>query len=245
VRITPIAVLFVASGLAAQEAQPTLRVREGAAPPSRDATTSTASASAERRLITVPAGTKVPLVLKHGISSKNSRAGNQVYASTSFPVAINDHIAIPSGTYVHGEISEVRRPGHVKGKAEILIHFTTLVFPNGYTVSLPGAVEGAPQTETGSGSGQIKDQEGTIQGEGNKAQKVGTIASTAGTGAVIGGVTNGGKGAAIGAGIGGAAGALITMLSRGPDLVLPPGTSLEMVFQRNVTLDEAKMKRAD
>src|SRR5271163_1595046 len=36
--------------------------------------------------ITVPAGTKIPLTLKQGISSKNARPGDPVYAQTAFPI---------------------------------------------------------------------------------------------------------------------------------------------------------------
>jgi len=70
---------------------------------------------------------------------------------------------------------------------------------------------------------------------------VGTVASTAGTGAVVGGLSRGGKGAAIGAGIGGAAGAAIAILSRGNDVKLDAGTTIEMVIQRPVELDPSRV----
>jgi hypothetical protein len=58
---------------------------------------------------------------------------------------------------------------------------------------------------------------------------------------VIGAVTNGGKGAGIGAGIGGVAGLAIGMLSRGADVTLPRGTSIEMEIQRDVTVDATRI----
>jgi hypothetical protein len=188
--------------------------------------------------LTVPSGTKIPLSLKQAISTKNARQGDPVYAETAFPVAIGGRMLIPAGTYVQGVIDRVQRPGRVKGKAEILMHFTSLVFPNGYTVVLPGGVENVPGAE----HEKVKGQEGTIQGEGNKGEKVKTAAGTAATGAVIGAATTGsGKGAAIGGGIGGAAGLAIAMLSRGPDVRLLPGTSIEMIIQRPLTLDAARV----
>src|SRR6516162_1975855 len=96
------------------------------------------------------------------------------------------------------------------------MHFTTLIYPNGYTVLLPGAVENAPGVD----KTHVKDEEGTIQADSQKGQDAATIASTAGTGAVVGGLSNGGKGAAIGAGVGGAVGAAIAMLSKGNDVKL-------------------------
>jgi type IV secretion system protein VirB10 len=126
----------------------------------------------------------------------------------------------------------------VKGKAEILMHFTSLVFPNGYTVVMPAGIENVPGAE----HEKVKGQEGTIQGEGNRGEKVKTAAGTAATGAVIGAATTGsGKGAGIGGGIGGAAGLAIAMLSRGPDVRLLPGTSLEMVIQRPLTIDATRV----
>lgn len=180
----------------------------------------------------VPSGTKVPVRLQTAISTKNARVGDPVYAQTVFPVAIDNKMMIPSGTYVQGTISKITRPGRVKGRAEVLFHFTTLVFPSGYTVSLPGSVDNVD-----SDTERPKDSEGTIQQRGEKGKDIGTIASTGATGAVIGGAVHGGKGAGIGAGIGGATGLAIAMLSRGSDIQLPAGTNIEMVINRELSLD--------
>jgi hypothetical protein len=67
------------------------------------------------------------------------------------------------------------------------------------------------------------------------------VASTASTGAVIGGLGAGGKGLGIGAAAGGLAGLAIAMLSRGNDVRLEPGTSIEMIIQREVTLDASRI----
>jgi type IV secretory pathway VirB10-like protein len=181
----------------------------------------------------IPSGTKVPLVLKQALSTKNAREGDPVYAQTTFPVVLNDRIVIPAGTYVQGKISNVKRAGRLKGRAEVLMHFTTLIYPSGYTVILPGALENVPGAEKTSMNGE----EGTIRQDSQTGQKVGTVASTAGTGAVIGGLSRGGKGAAVGAGVGGAVGTAIALLTRGNDVKLDAGTTLEMVIQREVPLD--------
>lgn len=187
--------------------------------------------------LAIPAGTKVPLVLKHAISTKTTREGDAVYAETTFPVVLNNRVLVPAGTYVQGRISHIQRAGHIKGRAEVLMHFTTLIYPSGYTVMLPGSVENAPGVDKTS----VKDQEGTIRGDSQTGEKVGTVASTAGTGAVIGGLSRGGKGALVGAGIGGAVGTAIAMLSRGNDVKLDTGTTVEMVIQREVPLDPGRL----
>jgi type IV secretion system protein VirB10 len=195
-----------------------------------------ASTGAENRL-TIPAGTKVPLALKHAISTKSAKEGDPVYAETTFPVVLNDRVLIPAGTYVQGKISSVKRAGRIKGRAEVLMHFTTLIYPSGYTVMLPGSVENAPGVDNAS----VKDEEGTIRGDSQTGEKVGTVAGSAGTGAVIGGLSHGGKGAAIGAGVGGAVGSAIALLSRGNDVKLDAGTTVEMVIQRPILLDASRV----
>jgi type F conjugative transfer system protein TrbI len=187
--------------------------------------------------ISIPAGTKVPLALKQAISTKNAHEGDAVYAQTTFPVVINERIVIPPGTYVQGRISHVQRAGRVKGRAEVLMHFTTLIYPSGYTVVLPGAVDNVPGAEKSSMSGS----EGTIRADSQKGQKIGTVASTGATGAVVGGLSNGGKGALIGAGIGGAVGTAIAMLTRNNEVKMDAGTTLEMIIQRDVQLDANRL----
>ena len=139
----------------------------------------------------IPAGTKVPLSLKQAISTKTAKEGDAVYAETTFPVAIDSKMIIPPGTYVQGKISQVKRGGHVKGRAELLIHFTSMIYPNGYTVMLPGSLENVPGAEKST----VKNEEGTIQQDSQTGEKIGTAAKTAGAGAAIGGIAGGWKGA--------------------------------------------------
>jgi len=198
------------------------------------------AASGTGKLV-IPAGTRVPVALKQAITTKSSKPGDPVYAITSFPVVENGRILIPAGTYVQGRISRVQRGGAVKGRAEILIHFTTLIYPSGYTVILPGSIEGVPGTE----NTNIKDEEGTIQRNGQKGRTVGTAASTAATGAVIGGAASGLKGAGLGAAAGGVAGLAIGMLTRDKDVRMEAGTTLEMVIQREVAVDAERLPNRD
>jgi type IV secretion system protein VirB10 len=190
--------------------------------------------------VTVPAGTRVPLALQHSISTKNARTGDRVYLRSTFPVAHNNRILIPPGTYVQGVIGRVKRPGRVSGRAEVLLHFTAMIFPNGYTVSLPGAVENVPDAE----DAKIKDKEGTIQSEGQAGTEAATVAGTAASGTLIGGLSQGGKGAGIGAGVGAGVGLAAVLLTRGKDVRLDPGTLVEMVLQRPLTLEESKLTNA-
>lgn len=192
----------------------------------------------ESKKLIIPAGTKVPLALKQAISTKSAKEGDPVYCETTFPFVVDDQIVIPAGTYVQGKISQIKRPGRVKGRAELLMHFTSMIYPSGYTVVLPGAVDNMPGAE----HTNMKGPEGTVQQEGQKGKDIGTVASTASTGAVIGGLaTRTGKGVGVGALGGGLVGLGIAMLSRGDDVRLQPGTSIEMVIQREIGVDAKRV----
>ena len=187
--------------------------------------------------VVVPAGTKLPVVLKHAINTKSAQPGDTIYCETNFPVVQNNRILIPAGTYVQGSITSVKRPGRVKGRAEVLMHFNTLIYPNGYTVAIPGALDQVP----GADSTHVKDKEGTVQADSSKGKDAGTIAGTGATGAIIGAAASGAKGAGIGAAVGGLAGLGITMLTRGNDVRLEQGTTVEMVLQRPLVLEEDRL----
>jgi hypothetical protein len=187
--------------------------------------------------ITLPSGTKVPLVLKHAITTKTAKEGDSIYTETNFPVVIDGRMAIPPGTYVQGVITKVVRAGKVKGRSELLVHFTSMIFPSGYTVMLPGAVDNVPGQE----NSEVKDKEGTMQGPGGKAKDAGTIATSAGTGAVIGGLASqSGKGVGIGGAAGAAVGLATVLFTRGPDVRIESGSTVEMVLQRSVTFDTTR-----
>ncbi len=197
------------------------------------------AAEPQSGMVTVAAGTKVPLVLKHAVSTKNARVGDNVYLETTFPVAQDDQIVIPAGTYVQGVVSAVRRSPRIKGRAELLLHFRTMIFPNGYTVSLPGVLDNIP----GGDKTTVKQDEGTVQAGGTKGRDVGTVVTSAGTGAVVGGLAGAGKGAAIGGAAGAAAGLLVGLFSRGDEVRLETGTAVEMVLQRPLVLEEQRLRR--
>jgi hypothetical protein len=186
---------------------------------------------------TVPAGTKIPVALKQAISTKSAREGDVVYAETTFPFVQDGKVLIPAGTYLQGQIVHSQRPGRVHGRAEVLIHFTSLVYPNGYTVPLPGAIDKVPGTETTG----VKDPEGTVQEDSQTGQKAAATANTslntAVKGAILGGLPAGSNAAVIGAGAGGALGAAIALLTRGRDVRMDARTTVEMVIQRPITLD--------
>jgi hypothetical protein len=190
--------------------------------------------------IVIPAGTKVPIKLENAISTKSNQQGDPVYAVTTFPVVLNEHIVIPAGTYVQGRIMQIKPAPRFKSRAEVMMHFTTLIYPSGYTVMLPGSIENAPAVD----KAKVKDKEGTIRADSDKGTKAAEVAVPAAEGgAMAGGLASGSRGGALaGAGLGAAVGVGIAMFSHGNQVKLMPGTTLEVVLQRDVAVNAERAR---
>ena len=149
---------------------------------------------------------------------------------------IDSHIVIPPGSYVIGTVTEVKRPGRVKGRAELYVRFDSLTLPNGVTRdfrSRLGSIDAR-------GDEHLDKKEGMVQGDSNKGGDARTVGEIAASGASIGAIAGAAEGhAGMGAGIGGAAGAAVglagVLLTRGPGAVLAKGSTIEMVLDRPLT----------
>ncbi|MGA7927872.1 MAG: hypothetical protein WCA20_18030 [Candidatus Sulfotelmatobacter sp.] len=242
--LTVLLISGIALGQAADVQKPD-SAAASSAPAAAVAPSPATAAASDPKVITIPAGTKIPLSLAQAISTKNARSGDAVYATTAFPFVMNDHVVVPAGSYIQGTIANVERAGHGHGRAEILMHFTSIIFPSGYTVMLPASVENTP----GAGDKSVKDSEGTIQQDKDTGKRIedaakGGVYGTIG-GATAGGVATGGlNGARVGAGAGAAAGIAWALLKRGNDVKLDVGTSIEMEIQRPITVDATRIALA-
>ena len=192
--------------------------------------------------LVVTPGTKIPLGLLNTVGTKHSIEGDRVYLETVFPILSGGRIVIPPGSYVMGTITNVVRPGKVKGRGEFYLRFDSLTLPNGVTRDFRARVS---QLD-GRASEELDRNEGAIKSEGNKGGDVRTVGETAAAGASIGALAGSAAGAAgMGAGIGAAAGAAAglaaVMFTRGPEAVLAKGTTIEMMLDRTVTFDETDL----
>jgi hypothetical protein len=186
------------------------------------------------KTLTVPSGTRLAVVLENGISTRSAKAGDSLYFHTAFPVTQNNQIVIPVGSYLRGSLLESKRPGRIKGRGEFRLRLESLILPNGYTVDLLAAPRSAD-----TGGKETTDPEGKVSGSGGQGKDAGTVATTTVTGAGIGAIAGGGKGAGIGAGVGGLMGLGAVLLTRGPEAELPRGTTLDIVIERDLTLDSS------
>jgi len=191
---------------------------------------------------TVETGTHIPLNLLNSVSTKHSQAGDTVYLQTAFPVLVNGRIVIPIGSYVTGTVTQVKRPTHAKGSAELFVRFDSLTLPNGVTRKFNARLGNAD----GNLDVKIDRAEGKVTAETDKNGEARTVGETAGVGAGVGGIAGAASGHAItgmgiGAGAGAAAGLIAIMASHGPDAVLPKGSTVEMVLDRPISFSELEL----
>src|ERR1700688_386401 len=78
---------------------------------------------------TVQTGTHIPLGLINSVSTKHSAPGDRIYLETVFPIVIDSHIVIPPGSYVTGTVTDVKRPGRIKGRGELYVRFDSITLP--------------------------------------------------------------------------------------------------------------------
>jgi type IV secretion system protein VirB10 len=198
------------------------------------------NAPAERSYA-VAAGSRLLVRLTNAVNTKHTAAGDHVYLQTAAPVFVSGRLVIPVGSYVIGTVTESQRAGRVKGTSALALRFESVTLPNGITRdvrSRAGSVDTA---------GNLDRTEGKIKGESNKAGDLGKVAQTTAIGTGVGAAIGSAAGhIGTGAGIGAAAGALGGLAgvlgSRGQDVVLPSGTTLEIVLDRDLTFSDSDLR---
>lgn len=159
----------------------------------------------------IPAGTVVSVKTIDRIESDSNTTGQTFRASLADPIIVNGNTVAPVGSDAVLTLVEAKDAGKIKGKAALTVTLTS-VTANGETVNLL--------------------TESTTTKSGSKAK--GTAVKTgvgAGIGAALGAIFGGGKGAAIGAGAGAATGAGVSMITKGPRVVIPSETLLSFAVR--------------
>ena len=199
-----------------------------------------APAPAQKQTLTIPAGTRIPLSLASQVSTK-SRAGDAVRAVTGFPVTVETQLAIPVGTYVEGVIDKVTKGG--RSGPSLQMHFTRILFANGYSVSIKGAIT---QAEV------IRPTSGSLELSASADEAVPTIAFAAPSSAAptlqpLPTHT----GAIVGIAIAGAASGIVALIlmahhnGAGNGVLFDTGWQFEMVLESPLTLDVASFGAAN
>jgi hypothetical protein len=188
----------------------------------------------------IPAGTHLLLRLQNTVNSRTAKVGDYVYLVTATPLAAEGGIVIPLGSHVQGVVALVERAGRLRGRAEMAVRLETLTLPSGRQFRLEPSLA---SIEGDAGGQQVVGRENRIQQGSTAGKDAGQIAIFAGSGAALGAmvgrVGNGSavRGAALGAGAGGAVGLATVLLTRGKDVELRQGSTMDVVFDRPVLLD--------
>jgi hypothetical protein len=197
-----------------------------------------AASPTDAQPIVLESGTRLALVLRNGVNTRTAKAGDSVYFETIYPIAHNNRIVIPIGSFLRGELLSSKRPGFVKGRGEIRMLLDQITLPIGYTLSLAAT----PRSTDRDGREGV-DKEGTVKGPANAKRDTGLLLIATGAGAYIGTLAGAaineaaGTGALIGGGIGAGAGILALLTTRGPEAELPGGTTLDVVLDHPLILD--------
>ena len=183
----------------------------------------------------IPQGTHVLLRMVNSISTRTAREGDYVYLRTATPISASGSIVVPQGSYVQGVVSHARQSGRVKGKAELAIRIETLTLPGGKVIKLTPHLSSVDSEGTGQ---KVDAKEDQIKQSGGQAGDAARVGELSGAGAAIGGMaTRSWTGAGIGAGAGAGVGLATVLLTRGKEVVLRQGSTIDVVFDRAVLVE--------
>jgi len=167
--------------------------------------------------LVIPDGTNVAASLNTRLSTETNHTGDPFVATTTQPVIIGGRTVVPVGSQIHGVLRDVQASGRVKGRARMTLAYQGIVDSQGAT----HAISAVPLT---------------LQAASSTRGDVEKIAAGTVLGAIIGGVTHGGKGAAIGAGAGAGAGTVLMLATKGADVDLDAGQRLNVQMTSSTSL---------
>ncbi len=190
-------------------------------------------ASSASASLAVPVGTIIPLEIKNTINSRTAYVGEAIYSETTYPVTQGDRILIPAHSYVKGSVTEVVRPGHIKGKAQLGLRFDSITLPDGTTrplqakvFSLAGCRLSDSKTEEASAE-QAEGQDIAVSG----AQDAFIDASGLGGASPISAASEG------------VGGLVVMLVTRGKTILLRPGTTLEIQLTAPLSFSRVDAQR--
>jgi hypothetical protein len=178
--------------------------------------------------LVVAEGTVLPIALTTFMNSRSTSVGDTFYAETVYPVWVQQRLVIPRGSLVKGTVTQVARPGRIKGKGRMSIRIDTVQLTNGVSRPLIASFRGLH----GPGNEKMDKKKEGVEMDSSRGRDAGQVAAPAGEGAIIGAISGGGKGAGIGAGAGAAVGLVSVLFSRGRELVLEPGTQFDLELKQ-------------
>jgi hypothetical protein len=158
-------------------------------------------------VLVVPAGTQIPLSLASDLSSKSAKVGDTIRANVTTDVRVDGRLAIPAGTTVAGQVTDVvSGSDKIGGVPKLGLRFERLEMPGGKDIPVSGDISQSGKSDT--------------------ARDTAKIVGGAAAGAILGHQVKGGdKGKVIGGLLGGAIGAVAAQKT-GTEVKLEAGTPL-------------------
>jgi hypothetical protein len=182
----------------------------------------------------IPQGAHVMLRMENSITTRTAKEGDYVYLRTGTPVSVAGNIVLPVGSYVQGVVTNAKRSGRVKGRAELAIRLETITLPSGSVYKFSPTLAAV---DSGAGEQRVDGKENAVQEGSTHGPDAARIAILAGSGSALGAIADqGARGAGIGAGAGAAVGLATVLLTRGREVELRQGTALDVIFDRPVAL---------
>src|ERR1700722_6222518 len=174
----------------------------------------------------IPPGAHVLLRMMNSINTRTAQEGDYVYLRTATPISVGGEIVAPVNSYVQGIVSQSKRSGRVAGRAQLGIRLETITLPSGKVFKFSPHLSAVDSGESGQ---KVEPNENTIKQGPSRGEDLKRIAILAGTGASIGGIADHSwQGAGIGAGIGSGVRMATALLTRGREVNLPQGNTLDV-----------------
>jgi hypothetical protein len=178
--------------------------------------------------ITIPAGTRIPMVLETPLSSQFSHRGQTVVFRTTDAVSLSDDLEVPPGVEIRGRVTEVRRAGAFGKSGALRVTVERMVLTGS------GASAAAASLRAQLRSGDINAR-GRLTNDSRRLMDRQGLAVLSVQGALAG-AQFGGKAAGIGAGAGAAVAAVLLMSKKGRDVSVSPGAPFSVRLQQDADL---------
>jgi hypothetical protein len=183
----------------------------------------------------IPQGSHVLLRLVNSVSTRTAREGDFVYMRTATPIVAAGSIVVPTDCYVQGVVSHAKRSGRVTGTAELAIRIDNLTLPSGKVIRIATSLG---SVDSGDSEQKVVGKENQVKQGTSHGADAAQIAATGGAGAIIGGIADRSwHGAGIGAGVGSGVGLATVMLTRGREVDLRQGSTVDVIFDRAVPVE--------
>jgi hypothetical protein len=168
---------------------------------------------AQRKMVTVPAGTSLLVRMIDTVDSSKNAVGSRFSASLETNLEVDGVVVAPAGTKVYGRLAQSKEAGRMAGKSELRLELTEIVL-NG--TAYP-----------------VLSSDYQVSGKSSGGRSAKRILGGAGLGAAIGAIAgNAGMGAAIGA----VAGTTAAVVQKGQTVNVPSETLLEFRLQQPASL---------